>query len=132
MKFFKIVMSLGTLVLMLGVLAVEGMAHEWIAPEKAASVKNPVALNDESLARGKKAYIFNCAGCHGDNIEGLDAGETGLGKHTPNLKNSLSTHSDGDLFWKIKEGRDFMPSFNDNLHDNQIWTIINYIRSEAE
>ena len=41
-------------------------------------------------------------------------------------------HPDGDFFWKIQEGRGDMPSFNDDLSEEQIWEIINYIRSEAE
>ncbi len=132
MKFMKIAMSLSTLLLMLGIFTMEGMAHEWMAPDKAVNVKNPLVLDDKSVARGKKAYIHNCAACHGDNIEGLDAEETGLGKSTPNLKKRLKTHSDGDFFWKIKEGREYMPSFNDYLPDDQIWQIINYIRNEVK
>jgi len=128
----KIVISWNVLLLVIFVFTIEGMAHGWMAPVKAASVKNPLALTGKSVEMGKKAYSHNCAACHGDNIEGLNAKETGLEKHTPNLKKRLRTHSDGDFFWKIKEGRGAMPSFTDDLPDDQIWQIINYIRSEAK
>ena len=132
MRFMKTVTSLSVLLLIVFFLTMECWAHGWMAPEKSANVKNPFVLDERSVEKGKKAYSHNCAACHGDNIEGLNAGETGLGKHTPNLKKRLKTHSDGDFFWKIKEGRGYMPSFKDHLPDDQIWQIINYIRNEAE
>lgn len=50
---------------------------------------------------------------------------------TPNLKQRLKTHSDGDFFWKINEGRGQMPSFKDELSDEEKWYIINYIKQES-
>jgi mono/diheme cytochrome c family protein len=130
MRHMKTVMSI--LLLMVGFFTMEAMAHGWMAPKKAANVKNPVALNDKSVERGKEVYSQNCAACHGNNIEGLEAEAAGLEMSPPNLKKRLRTHSDGDFFWKIKEGRGDMPSFNDDLSDSQIWQTINYIRSEVE
>jgi mono/diheme cytochrome c family protein len=130
MRHMKTVMSI--LLLMVGFFTMEAMAHGWMAPKKAANVKNPVALNDKSVERGKEVYSQHCAACHGDNIEGLEAEAAGLEMSPPNLKKRLRTHSDGDFFWKIKEGRGDMPSFNGDLSDGQIWQTINYIRSEVE
>lgn len=107
-------------------------AHEWMAPKTAAEVKNPIALDDGSIQRGKAIYVDNCASCHGDNVEGLSAKEAGLEANTPNLKKRLLTHTDGDFFWKIQNGRGDMPSFSDSLTDKDTWEVINYIRDEAE
>jgi len=42
----------------------------------------------------------------------------------------LDEHTDGELFYKIKEGvGDFMPAFEDQLPDEDIWDIVNYLRS---
>jgi len=113
-------------------ISIDAMAHEWMAPKEAADIKNSAAMDEGSKARGKEIYLQNCAACHGDNIEGLDAKEVGLEMGPPNLKKRIKTHSDGDFFWKIQEGRDDMPAFREDLSDSETWDIINYIRSEAE
>ena len=112
--------------------AIEVVAHEWMAPKEAAEIKNPVVLDVESARKGKQSYLENCADCHGANIEGLKAEEAGLETDTPSLKDRLKTHTDGDFFWKINEGKGTMPSFKDNLSDEQKWHIINYIRQESK
>lgn len=103
----------------------EVMAHGWMAPQEAAEMKTPIALEAESVRKGREIYLDKCAACHGDNAEGLEVGETGLEMETPNLKQRLKTHSDGDFFWKINEGRGQMPSFKDELSDEEKWYIIN-------
>jgi len=115
-----------------GTVTMKVMAHGWMAPKEAAEIKNPIVLDAESVRIGKEAYLDFCAACHGDNLEGLKAEEAGLDIDTPNLKQRLKTHTDGDFFWKINEGRGEMPSFNDELSDDEKWHIINYIRKESE
>ena len=130
MRWEKCVFSLLSALTLLGLGAVEGISHDWMAPKEAAEVKNPIVLDVESARQGKHIYLENCADCHGKNIEGMKAEEVGLEMDTPNLKKRLKTHTDGDFFWKIDEGRGDMPSFKDQLSDEQIWNIINYIRQE--
>lgn len=108
------------------------MAHGWMAPADEGKRVNPVQLDNDSMARGRIVYVNNCAVCHGETIEGTDPKESGLELATPDLKKRLLTHTDGDFFWKIMNGRGEMPSFNDQLSDTEVWDVINYIRSEAE
>ena len=115
-----------------GLGAIEVMAHGWMAPMEAAEMKNPIVLDAGSTMTGKEAYLDNCATCHGENLEGLKAEEAGLDNDTPNLKERLKTHTDGDFFWKINEGKGEMPSFKDELSEEEKWHIINYIRQESE
>jgi mono/diheme cytochrome c family protein len=112
--------------------AVASIAHEWMAPEAEGKRINPVASDKKSIERGKIMYIDNCATCHGEKLEGMKAEETGLQMESPNLKKRLLTHTDGDFFWKIQNGRGDMPSFKEDLTEEQTWDVINYIRSEAE
>lgn len=104
------------------------VAHEWMAPKDAADVENPITTDDESVARGKELFLDNCAACHGDKAKGLTADEAGLEKSTPNLPQRLSSHTDGDFFWKIQHGRGDMPSFKESLSSKEIWDIINFIK----
>ena len=112
--------------------AVESLAHEWMAPADEGKRPNPVVSDLNSIERGKNIYLNNCAACHGENIEGMKAEATGLQMDSPDLKQRLLTHTDGDFFWKIKHGRGDMPSFKEDLSEEQTWDVINYIRSEAK
>ncbi len=112
--------------------AVGSMAHEWMAPEAEGKRPNPVVYDEKSIERGKPIYFDNCAACHGENIAGMKAEDTGLQMDSPNLKKRLLTHTDGDFFWKIQNGRGDMPAFKEDLTEEQIWDVINYIRSESE
>jgi len=41
-------------------------------------------------------------------------------------------HPGGDFFWKIENGRGVMPAWKDTLDENQIWDLVNYIKSLGE
>jgi cytochrome c5 len=137
MNLIRLVCCIVTVITM-GLHADKGMAHKsmdpdmWMAPEQEAHAENPVPADQGSVVRGKKLFLQNCSACHGENAEGLDAQILGLDKNPPNLKERIKMHPDGDFYWKIQEGRGDMPSFNEDLADEQIWEVINYIRSEAE
>ena len=105
------------------------VAHEWMAPRDAGAIQNPITDDANSIAKGKVLYETNCAFCHGDSATGLNAEEVGLEKSPPNLIKRLKNHTDGDFFWKIQHGRGNMPAFKDSLQDEDIWNIINYIKS---
>ncbi len=102
----------------------------WPAPANAIAMKNPVKSDPVSLKDGKELYIKNCKSCHGD------AGK-GDGTKAKNLDISCGDFSlpafakvsDGELFWKITEGRKPMPTFNKKLSDSERWAVINYMRT---
>lgn len=101
----------------------------WMAPENMIHRKNPVALTPESIQRGEKLYSKHCALCHGS--EGFGDGPAGKGlKQKPsNLVAMSGMHEDGDIAWKIAEGRGAMPGFKERLTDEQIWNLANFIQS---
>lgn len=105
------------------------LAHGWMAPKDLALQKNPVAMNSDSIKSGKKIYAENCAYCHGGNAKGNTSAVLGLDTDPPNLQKRIKSHSDGDFFWKIQNGRGDMPTFKDELQANEIWSIINYLRN---
>ena len=128
MKYLYRMMFLGLLVF--AVFSLESIAHEWMAPEEAAKLANPLVQDEATVAWGKKLYRNNCAYCHGEALVGLTAKDTGLAKDAPNLKRSLKIHSEGDIFWKIQSGRGDMPAFRQTLSEKDIWAVITYIKSE--
>lgn len=104
-------------------------AHNWMAPENDAKKENPIKINEISINNGKKLFENFCSSCHGPKANGISKEITGLNMDTPNLPTRLKNHSDGDFHWKILNGRNDMPSFKEELSENEIWNIINYIKT---
>jgi len=98
----------------------------------AAKLKNPIAATPESIAAGQQLYVRNCASCHGRNGQGGPGND--LIPAAPSLLGDGWTHgsTDGEIFTNIRNGvaPDFnMVPFKDKLKDDEIWNLVNYIRS---
>ena len=108
----------------------EGGAHQH--PE-AAKLKNPVAADAASIAEGKQAYEKNCANCHGKTGLGDGAMGAQLNPKPSNLADADWKHgsTDGEIFTVVKDGIKGTPmkSFNSKLTTNQIWSVVNYVRT---
>jgi mono/diheme cytochrome c family protein len=103
-------------------------------PLEAVNQVNPVKVSAESLSRAKKIYGYECAACHGD-----DGG--GAGDLAKNLKSkmadfrdptSLKSHTDGELFYIIKNGKGEMEGEGPRLKPDDTWNLVNYLRSMAK
>jgi cytochrome c oxidase cbb3-type subunit III len=119
---------------LLAVLVVAGAARLAMAQGNAdaAKLKNPVAPTPESIAAGQQLYTRNCASCHGRNGQGGPGND--LIPAAPSLLGDAWSHgsTDGEIFTNIKSGvaPDFnMVPFKDKLKDDDIWNVVNYIRS---
>jgi mono/diheme cytochrome c family protein len=102
---------------------------------EAAKMKNPVAASPESLAAGQQMYRRHCAPCHGIRGEGGPGND--LIPAAPDLTDDTWDHgsTDGEIFDNIKNGvpPDFsMVPWKDKLKDDEIWNIVNYLRSIAK
>lgn len=101
----------------------------------AAQLKNPVAATAESVSAGKQIYLRRCASCHAASGEGGPGND--LIPAAPSLVDAQWDHgsSDGEIFDSIKNGvgPDFnMVPFKDTLKDDEIWNVVNYVRSIAK
>jgi mono/diheme cytochrome c family protein len=101
----------------------------------AAQLKNPVASTPESVSAGKQIYLRRCASCHAASGEGGPGND--LIPAAPSLVDAQWDHgsSDGEIFGSIKNGvgPDFnMVPFKDTLKDDEIWNVVNYLRSIAK
>ncbi|HEX9108709.1 MAG TPA: c-type cytochrome [Longimicrobiales bacterium] len=95
------------------------------APKPAAgSLKNPYTGNPERIAAGKALWFkMSCYGCHGTMAGG------GMG---PNLTDAEWRYGGDDtsVFTTIKYGRPGgMPVWGAKLSDDEIFTVMAYIRS---
>ena len=113
------------------------MNDDWKAPPRAARKANPVASVEKAIAIGKALYVAECFACHGREGKGDGPGAISLerdGKRIipGNLSDPMMRqHTDGDLFWKISEGKSPMPAFAKRFSEGQRWQIVNYIRTLA-
>jgi mono/diheme cytochrome c family protein len=110
-------------------------AHDkdWQAPPEARRVKNPIAPNGDNLAAAHAIYIDKCASCHGDKGAG-DGPEAEMYDPAPakfDDAHMMREMTDGEIFWKMTEGRKPMPSFKKELTDEQRWQLVNFLRTLA-
>ena len=102
----------------------------WPAPATAISMKNPVKADALSIKDGKELYIKNCKSCHGDAGKGDGTKAKNLDISCGDFSLSeMSKITDGELYWKITEGRKPMPTFAKKLTDTERWSVVNYIRT---
>jgi len=102
----------------------------WVVPANFKSIKNPIATCDASAKAGQALYAKTCAACHG---------KTGLGDgpKSKSLKTAMNDMSkpefqnqtDGEHFYKTKTGRGDMTKYEGKLTDDDIWNIVNYMRT---
>jgi mono/diheme cytochrome c family protein len=93
---------------------------------------NPISYSPASEAAGKEAFSHYCIVCHG-----LDGQNTGvpfadhMSPPVPSLASSnVQAYTDGQLKWVIDNGikPSGMPSSKGILSDDEIWSIVVYIR----
>ena len=108
-------------------------APEYKIPPEAAAKVNPVKPTSESVAKGKKLYGFDCAMCHGANGDGKGDMASDMKNVTDFTKpDALKSRTDGELFYVIRNGKGEMPPEGDRAKDDDIWNMVNYIRSLAK
>ena len=107
-----------------------GQTKPWVVSANFKTMKNPIATSDASIKAGQVLYAKTCAACHG---------KTGLGDgpKAKSLKTAPSNYTkaesqnqtDGEHFYKTKTGRGDMPKYEGKLSDDDIWNIVNYVRT---
>ena len=113
-------------------LAVGGAAWAqtpWTAPPSEKSKKSPVAASPKALEQGKKVAQVNCVSCHGKGGKGDGAAAAALNpKPADWTSKKIQGESDGELFWKITNGRGAMPAWR-HLSENDRWALVQHIRT---
>ena len=109
-------------------------ATESKVPPEAAKLPNPVKPTPASLAQGKKSYGFDCAVCHGKDGDGKGdlAGDMKLNLADYRDPAALKDFTDGELFYIIKNGKGQMTGEGDRSKSDEIWNMVNYVRSFAK
>jgi mono/diheme cytochrome c family protein len=100
--------------------------------KRAQAAKGPLPYTRESIARGKQFYLISCVECHDQDGKGLgrrDFSGTAPADLTDPEAWVYGTTPQA-IFTSIREGtKKDMPPFKDRLQDEQIWNVVNFVRS---
>ena len=87
-------------------------------------------MSEASKAAGQAIYVKTCTPCHGKT--GLGDGPKSKSLKTPVnnfTKADFQSQTDGEHFYKTKFGRGEMTKYEGKLTDDDIWNLVNYMRT---
>lgn len=103
-------------------------------PVEAAKAQNPVKSSAESLARAKKWWNLDCAMCHNANGDGKGEIAKDMKLTMMDLTDpaTLKDHTDGEIYYIIKNGHNDMPAEGPRIKTEEGWDLVNFVRSLAK
>lgn len=107
--------------------------NKWPVPEAAKKVKNPVPVTEEGLTAARDLFLENCAQCHGEKGKG-DGPQAAMYSVKPadfTNAQAMGKMTDGEIFYKMSEGRGPMPPFKTFLSEENRWQLVNFVRTFA-
>jgi len=105
---------------------------EFKIPAEEASRENPVKSTAASIAEGNQDYLMsNCVVCHAKNGsgKGFMSGASSYNCRDWRDPSSLQDFTDGQLFYIINKGKGNMPGYERRLNPQQVWLMVDFIRS---
>ena len=102
----------------------------WPVPEEAKQLKNPLQPTAPALKSAREVYADKCAHCHGDTGkgDGHDANRYDPAPRDLTNAKQMNAATDGELFYKISEGKKPMPVFKTKLSEDERWELVLLIR----
>jgi mono/diheme cytochrome c family protein len=100
---------------------------------RSAFLRNPIPRSPESIARGRQLFAKDCAVCHGAEGRG-DGVAAAVLPHRPDDLSRIAPppiFPDGVVAYRIINGVKMMPAFKSTLSENEVWDLLNFIRSLA-
>lgn len=104
--------------------------QQWQAPPEAKTLASTVKNDPDAAKKGQYYYNQRCVDCHGRHGFG-NGFMSGTFKPKPtNLASRVvQANTDGELFWKITNGRSPMPANRVRFTDEQRWYIVAFLRT---
>ncbi len=108
--------------------------EEFKIPPEEAKRQNPVKPTPNSIAEGKRVFGFECAMCHGNEGDGKSDLAEPMKLKLRDWRDpaALKDMTDGELFYILSKGKGKMPGEGDRVKSEQVWSVINFIRSLAK
>ena len=99
--------------------------QDWIVPDDQKNLVNPLEYNLANVKKGKELFTKNCKSCHGD---------PGKNNHLPLVppppditSEQMQKNTEGQIHYKITNGRGTMPQFKATISDDDRWRLVNFI-----
>ena len=102
----------------------------WQIPAAAKTEKSPLKATPDVVKKGRGIFTTRCQKCHG--TSGVGDGPDADPKNKPaNLVASKAEENpDGVLFYKVFNGQPpKMPAFKGVMSRDEIWTVVEYVKS---
>lgn len=104
--------------------------NPWQAPISSKDILNPYSGNDIASQKGKQLYSKLCWTCHGNDGKGDGPAASNLNPKPKNFSaEEVQKQSDGELFWKLSNGKGMMVPYKHSLNEEKRWQLVNYIRT---
>ncbi|MGB7285048.1 MAG: cytochrome c [Candidatus Acidiferrum sp.] len=103
----------------------------WSIPEAAKVRRNPIQPSPAALAAARSIYLDKCANCHGQTGKGDGPDAASYYPSPASLADAkrMNSETDGEIFYKISQGRKPMPAFKKRLTEEQRWQLVLFVRS---
>jgi len=105
--------------------AIQLFAQEWVVPNDQKNIVNPQEYNLANVKKGKELFLKNCKSCHGDpgknNVLPLVPPPVDIASA------KMQQNTEGEIFYKISNGRGAMPQFKATISEDDRWRLVNYI-----
>jgi mono/diheme cytochrome c family protein len=111
-----------------GVELTYGLEGIELADRLGASLVNPVAADDSSIARGAFKFTKNCVPCHGRALAGDGPVSQSFMPPPDLLAEATRNRTDGYIYSYIRHGGAVMPSYGAQATPTEAWNLVNYIR----
>ena len=100
-----------------------------MSSDEAKKLKNPIANTKKSIGQGRTEFLRTCSSCHGrDGKAEVDVVANATDLTSP--KQYKSGASEGEIFRSVRDGAgETMPPFKTQLKDDEVWNLVNFIRS---
>jgi mono/diheme cytochrome c family protein len=134
---FRSLIAVAVVVLVSGCSGASGPASTVL--DLAGGAPPPPGIDADLVSVGESLYLQECAACHGADLRGAPNGKKANddGSYPPPPHDSSGHtwhHSDATLIDLILNGSGFeqsrMPAFAGRLSDDEVWAIIEYLKSE--
>src|SRR5215471_17310035 len=98
--------------------------------------QNPSPDTEATVKTGKQHFQHHCQVCHG--LDGHNTGVPFAGKMSPPVLDlgdkEVQQYTDGQLKWIVENGIRYsgMPGWKDILEDDEMWSIVRFLRHLPE
>ena len=104
----------------------------WTMPDGGGAEKSPLKTTPEVLKKGRGIFMSKCQKCHGPQGTG-DGPDSNPDEPAGDLTDAARApvNPEGVMFYKVWNGRTRpkMPAFKSELTKDEVWTVVEYVKS---